>query len=192
MSVPPDKLMELMRGSQAAAGAPTPNEMPEEMDTELPEAPPMASPMSTPEPKMGNKEAALINISMAIDLLEQSLPAFGSISDEGKKTLNAIRVLSGLIGQKKARLTNYSNQKFFSCCKPCHRRVVLPLKAEQWLKHLSLVCRHKAVCLLLPQCKENQMELFKPRGAAAPRRPTDNNQQNGVVTNTPVFLSLVA
>ena len=26
MSVPPDKLMELMRGSQAAAGAPTPNE----------------------------------------------------------------------------------------------------------------------------------------------------------------------
>jgi hypothetical protein len=76
MSVPPDKLMELMKGSQAAAGAPTPNEMPEEMDTELPEAPPMASPMSTPEPKMGNKEAALINISMAIDLLEQSLPRF--------------------------------------------------------------------------------------------------------------------
>jgi len=81
MSVPPDKLMALMQGSQAAAGVPTPNEMPEEMDTELPEAPPMASPMSTPEPKMGNKEAALINISMAIDLLEQSLPAFGSVSE---------------------------------------------------------------------------------------------------------------
>jgi len=79
MSVPPDKLMELMR------------------------APPMASPMSTPEPKMGNKEAALINISMAIDLLEQSLPAFGSVSEEGKKTLNAIRALSGLIGQKKGK-----------------------------------------------------------------------------------------
>ena len=63
----------------------------------------MASPMSTPEPKMGNKEAALINISMAIDLLEQSLPAFGSVSEEGKKTLNAIRVLSGLIGQKKGK-----------------------------------------------------------------------------------------
>ena len=105
MSVPPDKLMELMRGSQAAAGAPTPNEKeePEEMDTELPEAPPMASPMSTPEPKMGNKEAALINISMAIDLLEQSLPAFGSVSEEGKKALNAIRTLSSLIGQKKGK-----------------------------------------------------------------------------------------
>ena len=31
------------------------------------------------------------------------------------------------------------------------------------------------------------MDLFKPRGAAAPRRPTDNNQKNGVVVNTPRF-----
>ena len=34
------------------------------------------------------------------------------------------------------------------------------------------------------------MDLFKPRGAAAPRKPTDNNQQNGVVTNTPRFRNL--
>jgi len=31
------------------------------------------------------------------------------------------------------------------------------------------------------------MDLFKPRGANQARRPTDNNQQNGVVTNTPRF-----
>jgi hypothetical protein len=31
------------------------------------------------------------------------------------------------------------------------------------------------------------MDLFKPRGASQIRRPTDNNQQNGVVTNTPRF-----
>lgn len=31
------------------------------------------------------------------------------------------------------------------------------------------------------------MELFKPRGAALPRRPTDNNQKNGQVINTPRF-----
>jgi hypothetical protein len=31
------------------------------------------------------------------------------------------------------------------------------------------------------------MELFKPRGAQQPRRPTDNNQQNGQITNTPRF-----
>ena len=34
------------------------------------------------------------------------------------------------------------------------------------------------------------MDLFKPRGAAAPRRPTDTNQQNGVVTNTPRYAEL--
>jgi len=31
------------------------------------------------------------------------------------------------------------------------------------------------------------MDLFKPRGASAPRRPTDNNQQNGQIHNTPRF-----
>lgn len=31
------------------------------------------------------------------------------------------------------------------------------------------------------------MDLFKPRGASAPRRPTDNNQQNGQIVNTPRF-----
>lgn len=31
------------------------------------------------------------------------------------------------------------------------------------------------------------MDLFKPRGANQARRPTDNNQQNGVVTNPPRF-----
>jgi hypothetical protein len=31
------------------------------------------------------------------------------------------------------------------------------------------------------------MELFKPRGASTVRRPTDNNQKNGQVINTPRF-----
>lgn len=31
------------------------------------------------------------------------------------------------------------------------------------------------------------MDLFKPRSANAPRRPTDDTQQNGVVTNTPRY-----
>ena len=31
------------------------------------------------------------------------------------------------------------------------------------------------------------MDPFKPRGANNPRRPTDNTQQNGVVTNPPRF-----
>lgn len=31
------------------------------------------------------------------------------------------------------------------------------------------------------------MDLFKPRGASQPRRPTDNNQNNGPVVNTPRY-----
>ena len=101
MSVPPDKLMELMSKGQASAGSPAPEPTPGAMSDA--ETPPMASPMSTPEPKMGSKEAALINISMAMDLLEQSLPALGSESAEGQKALNAIRQLSGLIGARKGK-----------------------------------------------------------------------------------------
>lgn len=31
------------------------------------------------------------------------------------------------------------------------------------------------------------MDLYKPRGNSQPRRPTDNNQKNGVVINTPRY-----
>jgi hypothetical protein len=31
------------------------------------------------------------------------------------------------------------------------------------------------------------MDLFKPRGAQQPRRPTDDTQQHGVITNTPRY-----
>jgi hypothetical protein len=34
------------------------------------------------------------------------------------------------------------------------------------------------------------LDLFKPRGAGQPRRPTDNNQQNGQIVNTPRFSQL--
>ena len=103
MSVPADKLMELMRGNRSAS-APMPGpEAPQAAGMSDAETPPMASPMSTPEPKMGSKEGALINISMAMDLLEQSLPALGSESPEGQKALNAIRQLSGLIGPRKGK-----------------------------------------------------------------------------------------
>jgi hypothetical protein len=31
------------------------------------------------------------------------------------------------------------------------------------------------------------MDLFKPRGASQPRRPTTDQQQNGQIVNTPRF-----
>ena len=104
MSVPADKLMELMRGPKSAgAGAPIPAVAGPAPTGGAPETPPMASPMSTPEPKMGSREGAMVNLGMAIDLIEQSLPALGSESDEGQKALAAIRSLSGLLGPRKAK-----------------------------------------------------------------------------------------
>jgi hypothetical protein len=105
MGVPSDKLMELMKGDRSA-GAPVPAPPPGEIPGGAgamsdAETPPMSSPMSTPEPKMGSKEAAMINVGMAMDLLEQSLPALGSESVEGQKALAAIRSLTGLMGPRK-------------------------------------------------------------------------------------------
>lgn len=57
--------------------------------------------MSTPEPKMGSKEGAMINLSMAADLIEQSLPALGAESEEGRKALDAHGVLLGILGPRK-------------------------------------------------------------------------------------------
>ena len=31
------------------------------------------------------------------------------------------------------------------------------------------------------------MDLFRPKGASAPRRPLDDNQKNGQIYNTPRF-----
>ena len=110
MSVPSDKLMELMRNPRSAGGGePSGFGMPgvsPEMAPSDAETPPTASPMSTPEPKMGSKEAAMINLSMAMDLLEQSLPALGSESEEGQKALRAITVLNGIIGQRSEEHTS--------------------------------------------------------------------------------------
>jgi len=107
MSVPADKLMELMGGPRSAGGgAPSGMNMPGMAPAAAPsdaETPPTAAPMSTPEPKLGSKEAAMINLGMAMDLLEQSLPALGSESEEGQKALRAITVLNGILGQRKAK-----------------------------------------------------------------------------------------
>lgn len=71
--------------------------------------PPMPSPMSTPEPKAGVKEAALVNVSMAMDLIEQALPAIGSESPEGQKLINAISALTNVLGPKKQKAGELQN-----------------------------------------------------------------------------------
>jgi hypothetical protein len=105
MGVPSDQLMQMIKsqkdGATPAGIPPAPEGAGNISDSS---APPMGSPMSTPEPKMGNREAAMINISMAMDLLEQALPALGSESPEGQKLLSSIRTMTGIIGPKKSKI----------------------------------------------------------------------------------------
>ena len=93
-------IMALMQG--AGAGGATPGGV---TVGEAPPAgpPPMPTPMSTPEPKAGVRENALVNISMALDLIEQALPALGSETEEGKKAIAALGSLTSVLGPKKQR-----------------------------------------------------------------------------------------
>lgn len=100
MAAPNDRMMELLAQSQ---GAPDVGPAPDEV------TPPMGAPMMTPEPKMGNKEAALINVGLALDLLEQSLPALGSESTEGIKVMAALRTLTGLMQPRQAKTNELKN-----------------------------------------------------------------------------------
>lgn len=98
VAIPPDRLKSLLMpqdgADNAAPGAATPPETP---------AGPMAAPMSTPEPKMGSKEGALINLSMALDLIQQAIPALGAESEEGQKAMAAVKVMHGILGAGKPR-----------------------------------------------------------------------------------------
>jgi len=97
MSVPPDQLMQMMR-SERSPQQPSPLDS-EASATDM--TPPMSAPMSTPEPQMGNREGAMVNLGLAMDLIQRALPALGSNSPEGVKVLSALRTLTGVIGNKK-------------------------------------------------------------------------------------------
>lgn len=100
--MPMDKMMELIQQGQAPENTdiPSPNAAGAGPDSSTP---PMASPMSTPEPKMGSKAAANINIQMAMDLLEQSLPALGSESEEGQQIMKSLASLHKMFGKREAK-----------------------------------------------------------------------------------------
>ena len=103
MAVPQEEMMKMIASQRDQA---TPGGMVQTTEeTVMSDAttPPMAAPMSTPEPKMGTKESAMLNLSMAMDLLNQSLPGIGVNSAEGKKVLDAIRVITGILGPDKER-----------------------------------------------------------------------------------------
>lgn len=79
-SVPPE-LMKLMQGGQAGG-----------------QMPPVSSPMSTPQSNEGEKQGAMAQIQMATKILEQTLAAFGSETEEGQAVLDALRGLGKKFG----------------------------------------------------------------------------------------------
>jgi hypothetical protein len=62
--------------------------------------PPGAAPMSGPQDKKGLKAAAATNVHIAVNMLEEALPAFGSESPEGSKILAALKSLSSLVAKR--------------------------------------------------------------------------------------------
>ena len=92
-NIPPE-LMKLMQGGQPPQGGAPGGGQP-------PAGGPVSSPMSTPQDNAGEKHAALSQVQMAIDLLEQTLPPFGSESDEGQTVLDALKTLSKTFSSKK-------------------------------------------------------------------------------------------
>lgn len=61
---------------------------------------PAAAPMSKPQNKKGLQAAAQTNVHIAVNMLEEALPAFGSESAEGGKILAALKSLGSLVAKK--------------------------------------------------------------------------------------------
>jgi len=110
MGVPSEELMKLMEKQQKKPkvevevktdGEESEEEGEEEEGMSGADTPPMSSPMSTPEPAMGSKEGAMVNLSLAVDLIKRSLPGIGANSNEGKKALAAMKALMSVVGKRK-------------------------------------------------------------------------------------------
>jgi hypothetical protein len=89
-----DNLLKMIKGGSGVAPSPpaSPALGGDEKST------PLASPMSTPEPMDGKKQAAKINVQMAMDLLERSLPAFGTETPEGASLIKVLHMMGKSFG----------------------------------------------------------------------------------------------
>jgi hypothetical protein len=107
MSVPPAVLQRMMaqRGGAAPATPPPTGGAPGAPGGAIPggapgATPPQAAPMAAPQEKAGLKAAAMTNVHIAMNMLEEALPAFGSESKEGQKIMRALTVLGNIAGKR--------------------------------------------------------------------------------------------
>jgi hypothetical protein len=91
MSVPPELMQRMMQGGGQGGPQATPR---------APAQAPAAAPISSPQKKEGLKAAAHTNIHIAVNMLEEALPAFGSESAEGQKIIGALKTLGGLVAKR--------------------------------------------------------------------------------------------
>ncbi len=98
MSVPPE-LMSLIQGGAGTGGGPKAGASPQPM----PGAGPAGAPMSTPQPNDGERQNAMISVSMAMDMLEQALPAFGSESEEGRALVGVLSKMGNIFGTARTK-----------------------------------------------------------------------------------------
>lgn len=101
MSVPPEIMAMMQQGGGQQPGQQPGQGQPPQMPPSGAETlgAPMGSPMATPQPKAGLQAAARTNIHIAMNMLEQALPIFGSESDEGKAILQTLSKLSNKFGK---------------------------------------------------------------------------------------------
>ena len=64
-----------------------------------PEPGPSAAPMSTPQEPEGQKQGGMVQIAMALELMQQALPQIGSHTPEGQSILKALTQLSKHFGK---------------------------------------------------------------------------------------------
>lgn len=88
MSVPPGLMAQMQKG-------PPPGMVPHGQPGQMP---PVSAPMSTPQPNEGEKQQASAQVQMAMDILERTLPAFGSESEEGAAVIDVLGKLNKKFG----------------------------------------------------------------------------------------------
>lgn len=95
----PPALMKLIAGGAGKTGAPA-----TQPGAPSPTGSPLGgAPMSTPQPAAGEKQNAMVNVTLAMDLLEQVLPSLGSESEEGQTVLDVLGKLSKKFGHTRAK-----------------------------------------------------------------------------------------
>ncbi len=75
---------------------------------------PSVSAMSTPQPKQGNREDGLINIHMAMDLMQTALTNLGAESEEGQIVLKSLGSLTKVFGGKRGNTEELGNTEILS------------------------------------------------------------------------------